>query len=156
MNEKGSRSAKGTSNREFFISRAFNGPRKLVSKAWTEPERLKHRWGPKGFTMLSCNVDLRPDGLFHYGMRSPDGQVLWGKFVYREIAKPKRLVFIVSFSDEKGPHNSARLGTSLASGSCEYTDVAEHRGKTTVTITGASYGATELERKTFESGFESI
>ena len=27
---------------------------------------------------------------------------MWGKFVYREIVPPERLVFINSFSDEKG------------------------------------------------------
>ena len=40
--------------------------------------------------------------MFHYGMRGPDGSEMWGKFVYREIAPPERLVFIVSFSDENG------------------------------------------------------
>lgn len=102
MAEKKNSSVTESAENEFVITRTFDAPRDLVWKAHTEPERLKQWWGPKGFTMLSCKVDLRPGGLFHYGMRSPDGQVMWGKFIYREIVKPERLVFIVSFSDEKG------------------------------------------------------
>ena len=36
------------------------------------------------------------------GLRSPDGNEMWGKFVYREIAAPERLVFVSSFSDADG------------------------------------------------------
>ena len=47
-------------------------------------------------------MDLRVGGTYHYGMKAPDGTPMWGKFVYREIVPPERLVFINSFSDEKG------------------------------------------------------
>ena len=86
----------------FVISRMFDAPRDLVWKAYTEADRLKKWWGPKGFTMLQCEIDLRPGGIFHYGMRAPDGSVMWGKWIFREIVVPKRLVVIVAFSDEAG------------------------------------------------------
>jgi uncharacterized protein YndB with AHSA1/START domain len=35
-------------------------------------------------------------------MRAPDGSDMWGKFIYREIVAPERLVFIVSFTDKDG------------------------------------------------------
>ena len=35
----------------------------------------------------------------HYGMRTPDGNEMWGKWIYREIVKPERLVVVASFSD---------------------------------------------------------
>jgi uncharacterized protein YndB with AHSA1/START domain len=54
------------------------------------------------FEIVSTKVDLRPGGVFHYHLRSPDGQDMWGKFIYREIVPQKRLVFVVSFSDEAG------------------------------------------------------
>src|SRR5688572_11005598 len=87
---------------EFVISRLFDAPLDLVWKAHTEVERLQEWWGPKGFTMLSAKLDLRPGGMFHYGMRAPDGSEMWGKFVYREITAPKRIVFLESFSDAQG------------------------------------------------------
>jgi uncharacterized protein YndB with AHSA1/START domain len=92
----------GQTDKPFVISRDFDAPRDLVWKSWTEPERLKHWWGPKGFVVHTCKVDLRPGGRFHYGMSAPDGSDMWGRFVYREIDPPRRLVFITSFSDPDG------------------------------------------------------
>ena len=86
----------------FEISRVFDAPRDKVWKAWTETDRLKQWWGPAGFKVHTCKVDLRPGGSFLYGMTAPDGTDMWGRFVYREIKAPHRLVFITSFSDAKG------------------------------------------------------
>lgn len=88
--------------RELVITRVFDAPRSIVFKAWTEPERMKRWWGPKGFTLPFCKVDLRPGGVCHYCMRSPEGRDYWGKDVYREIVEPERLVLTDVFSDEKG------------------------------------------------------
>ena len=57
--------------------RVFDAPRDLVWKAFTESERLMQWWGPKGFTMLVAKLDLRPGGVFHYSMRSPDGRAMY-------------------------------------------------------------------------------
>ena len=70
----------------FIISRVFDAPRDVVWKAHTECAHLKHWWGPKGFAMTHCEIDLRPGGFFHYGLMSPDGQAIWGKFLFREVA----------------------------------------------------------------------
>jgi uncharacterized protein YndB with AHSA1/START domain len=51
--------------------------------------------------MRVATLDLRPGGVFHYGLRSPNGHDMWGKFVYREIVAPERIVFVVSFADER-------------------------------------------------------
>ena len=58
---------------DFVISRVFDAPRDLVWKCFTEPERMKHWWGPKGFTVIASKMDLRPGGTYHYGMKAPDG-----------------------------------------------------------------------------------
>lgn len=48
-------------------------------------------------------MDLRPGGIFHYGLTAPDGKTtMWGRFVYREVVEPSRLIFVVSFSDANG------------------------------------------------------
>ena len=86
----------------FVISRVLDAPRERVWQSWTEAERLKHWWGPKGFKVTHCKVDLRPGGLMHYCLRMPDGKDMWGRFVYREIVKPERLVWVNSFSDKDG------------------------------------------------------
>ncbi|MBI2752000.1 MAG: SRPBCC domain-containing protein [Betaproteobacteria bacterium] len=140
----------------FAISRVFDAPRDLVWKAWTEPERLKYWWGPKGFKIISCTVDLRPGGVFHYGMRTPEGQEMWGKFIYREIVRPERLVFVVSFSDEKlgvarHPWNPSWPLEMLS------TVTFEAQGaRTKITVQWVPHNATEIERKTFDEGRPSM
>src|ERR687889_2653918 len=84
------------------MTRVFAAPRELVFKAWTEPERLKRWWGPRGFTTPFCAVDLREGGIFLYCMRSPEGRDFWGKGVFREIVVPERLVLVMSFADAEG------------------------------------------------------
>jgi uncharacterized protein YndB with AHSA1/START domain len=53
----------------FVTSRVFDAPRERVWQAWTDPEHLKHWWGPKDFKVHTCKVDLRPGGIFHYWAR---------------------------------------------------------------------------------------
>jgi uncharacterized protein YndB with AHSA1/START domain len=87
---------------DLAVTRVFDAPRELVFKAWTEPERLKRWWGPKGFTTPFCAVDLREGGVFLYCMRSPEGRDFWGRGVFREIVVPERIVFAMSFADAGG------------------------------------------------------
>ena len=84
---------------EFVISRVLDAPRDLVWKCFTDPEHMKHWWGPKGVKVLASKMDLRPGGTYHYGMQVPDGPMMWGKFVYREIVPPERLVATELFDD---------------------------------------------------------
>jgi len=84
----------------FVISRTSKAPLERVWKAWTEPEPMAQWWGPKGFKAAIKTLDLRPGGIFHYLLSSPQGQEMWGRFVYREVVPEERLAFISSFSDE--------------------------------------------------------
>jgi len=86
---------------DFTMSRVFDAPRDLLWRCFTDPERMQHWWGPKGFTVIASKMDLRVGGTYHYGMKAPNGSTMWGLFTYREIVPRQRLVFINSFSDEK-------------------------------------------------------
>ena len=140
----------------FEITRVFDAPRDKVWKAWTEAERLKQWWGPRGFKVHTCKVDLRPGGVFLYGMKAPDGSDMWGKFVYRQIEAPKRLEFIVSFSDPQGgvTRHPSSPGWPLEILSVVSFD--EQGGKTKVTVQWTPHNATDEERKTFEEGRDSM
>lgn len=94
--------AKSIQESELLITRVFNAPRGLMWKAWTEPERFKRWWGPKGFTIPFCKIDFRVGGAYHYCMRSPEGKDYWATGVFREIVEPERIVCTDCFSDEKG------------------------------------------------------
>jgi uncharacterized protein YndB with AHSA1/START domain len=145
-----------TSSDEFVITRVFDAPRDLVWKAWTEPARLRHWWGPKGFKVHHCRVDLRPGGLFHYGMKASDGSDMWGRFVYREIVAPEKLVFIVSFSDKDGgiSRHPSSPGWPLEMLSTVLFE--EQGGKTRITVKWSPHSANEAERKIFRDGKPSM
>ena len=87
---------------ELVITRVFDAPRELVFKAWTEPEHFVRWWGPKGYTTPFCSIDLRPGGVMHHCMRSPEGREVWTKGVFREIVVPERIVLTDSFADAEG------------------------------------------------------
>jgi uncharacterized protein YndB with AHSA1/START domain len=144
------------SSEEFIISRVFDAPRDRVWKAWTEAEQLKQWWGPKGFTVHTCKLDLRPGGTFLYGMRAPDGTDMWGKFVYREIVKPERLTFIVSFSDPQGGVTRHPWSPDWPLQTMSTVLFAEHGGKTTVTVQWKPHQASDAERKVFREGKPSM
>ncbi len=69
---------------------------------FTQAEHLKEWWGPKGVVIRHAHIEAKPGGRFHYGMEMPHGEMFWGLFVFREVAKPQRLLFESSFSDEAG------------------------------------------------------
>jgi uncharacterized protein YndB with AHSA1/START domain len=146
-----------TSGDEFVIARVFDASRDTVFAAFTEPERMKHWWGPKGFTVVKSEMDLRPGGIYHYGLKGPDGTIMWGKFVYREIARPERLVLVDSFSDEAGNLTRHPMSPTwpLEMLSTFHFDEAGP-GKTKLTIKWSPLNASEEERKTFSGAHASM
>lgn len=138
-------------DREFVISRVFGAPRDLVFKAWTEPDRLARWWGPKGFTLLSCTLALRPGGLFHYGMRSPTGAEMWGRWAFREVVPPERLVFVASFSDPAGGVVRAPFSADWPLEVLSTLTLTEHAGQTTLTMRGVPADAGPAEQAAFDA-----
>jgi uncharacterized protein YndB with AHSA1/START domain len=119
------------------ITRVFDAPRSLVFKAWTDPEHFVRWWGPKGFTVPFCKIDLRPGGVMHFCMRSPEGRDFWNKGVFREVVEPSLLVSTDFFSDEEGNLvQPAHYGMSPDWPSATLVTVtfAEHDGKTKLTL----------------------
>src|SRR3989304_7293834 len=89
-------------NKELTITRVFDASRKLVWKAWTDPEMFKKWWGPKGFTAPVSKIDLRVGGRYLHCMRAPDGKEYWSTGTYQEIVPMEKMVVSDSFADEKG------------------------------------------------------
>ncbi|MEP7169334.1 MAG: SRPBCC family protein [Bacteroidota bacterium] len=81
-------------NRELSITRLINAPRELVWKMWTEPEHIKHWWGPNGFTNTIFKMDVKPGGEWEFIMHGPDGTDYKNKHIYKEVVKPERLVLM--------------------------------------------------------------
>ena len=116
------------------LTRVFEAPRERVFACWTRAEHLQHWFGPKGFTIHSCESDARPGGVFKLCMRAPDGKDYWVRGEYREVAAPGHLVISCALDDEKGVE---RLH--------EVIDVTftESRGRTTVAVNAVARGPSD-------------
>jgi uncharacterized protein YndB with AHSA1/START domain len=140
----------------FTTSRTFDAPRKTLWEAWTDREKLMQWFGPKGFTMAQAKLDFRPGGTFHYCLRSPDGKEMWGKFVYREIVAPERIVLINSFSDEKGGLTRHPMSPKWPLEMLSTTTLAEAGGRTTMTIEWMPWNATAEENQVVDGAREGM
>jgi uncharacterized protein YndB with AHSA1/START domain len=80
-------------DRALRLTRSFHAPREAVFRAFTERERFVQWWGPRGYTVPQCEMDVRPGGAWRTVMRSSEGTVHVVGGTYREVRAPERLVF---------------------------------------------------------------
>lgn len=133
----------------FTLCRTLNAPRERVFRAWTELDQLRPWWGPKGFPLADCSLDLRPGGAFHYQLKSAGGNEMWGKWVYREVAPPERLVLVSSFSDPQGRTARAPFSDDWPLETLTTFTFAEDGDRTIFTLAASPMNATDAERKAF-------
>lgn len=136
-------------NPEFTVTRVFNASREAVWKAHSELDCLSKWWGPQGLEWIGGTLDFRPGGVFHYGMRTPNGQEMWGKFTYREIAAPERIVFVNSFSDRDGNTVRAPFAEDFPLEILNVLTLTESDGRTTLALRGSPLNATPAEKKRY-------
>jgi len=122
MKNTGTLKVETRGDREIVMTRVFDAPRELVFKALTTPELLKRWFGPHGWTLTECEVDLRVGGAWRFLSKGPDGRTMGMRGVYREIVPPERIQYTESF-DEWAEQGSALITTTLA----------ERDGRTTLT-----------------------
>ena len=97
--------------------------------------------------------------MFHYAMAFQPGHDIYGRFIYREIVAPERLVFINSFSDAEGGITRAPFPQLEGKWPLEVLNtmtLTEQGGKTTISLRGGPINATEEERKIFASMADSM
>ena len=140
----------------FVITREFAAPRELVWKAWTESERLQQWFGPKDFTGTTVKLDLRPGGTLHSWLHSPDGKEMWGKWIFRDVIAPERLVWVHSFSDKDGGITRHPLSPTWPLELLTVTTFAERGDKTVLTLKWTPLNATDEEIKTFNNAHQGL
>lgn len=91
-------------DREIVMTRVFAAPRRLVFDAFTRPE-LVRQWllGPPGWSMPTCEIDLRVGGSYRYLWRHTSGDEMGMGGVYREIVAPERIVATERFDQSWYP-----------------------------------------------------
>jgi uncharacterized protein YndB with AHSA1/START domain len=111
---------------ELAITRVLDAPRALVFEAWTEPERIVQWFGPGGFTVASCEMNVRPGGAFRIRMRSPQGTDHSVQGVYRDVVAPERLVFSWAWENAEGKLGHETLVTLTFAEQGERTKLTLH------------------------------
>ena len=128
------------SDREIMMTRVFDAPRQLVYDAFSKPELLKQWFGPRGHSLVVCEVDHRVGGGFRFVLRGPNGKEMGMRGAYRELVPPDRSVHMESFDDFPG---EAMVTTVFV----------EQDGKTTMTATVLS-PSKEVRDIVLKSGME--
>ena len=134
-------------DREIVMTRVFDAPRHLVFDAWTKPELLARWFGPRGWTVPVCEIDLRPGGTYRFVLRGPDGSEIGMRGVYREIVRPDRLVCTEAYD------GFSEVGWRPEDESVVTTVLTEDDGKTTWTAT-VVYPSKEVRDAVIQSGME--
>ena len=132
------------SDREIAMTRAFDAPRSMVFDAFTKPELIKRWLGVRaGWSMPVCEVDLRVGGKYRYVWRGPDKADMGMGGVFREIARPERIVCTEKFDESWYPGDAVDTTTFVEKG-----------GKTSVTTT-VLYASKEARDGVLKSPMES-
>jgi uncharacterized protein YndB with AHSA1/START domain len=106
---------------EVVVTRQFDAPRGMVFDALTKPDLLRRWYGPEGWSLDVCDIDLEVGGTWRIVLRRPDGKAIGQKGVYQEIVRPERIVHTESWEDWDP-------GETLVT-----VTLIEHAGKTTLT-----------------------
>jgi uncharacterized protein YndB with AHSA1/START domain len=128
------------SDHEIVMTRVFDAPRDMVFDAFSKPELLKRWFGPRGWSLSTCEVDLRVGGGFRFMLHGPNGEEMGMRGIYKEIVRPERSVHMESFDDYPGESQVTA-------------EFVEKDGKTTMTAT-VLYPSKEVRDIVIQTGME--
>ena len=74
---------------ETVLTRAFAAPRAAVFAALTEPASIRQWLGATGFTLASCDIDLRVGGRVRYVFARANGRKIEVRGEYEAIDPPR-------------------------------------------------------------------
>jgi uncharacterized protein YndB with AHSA1/START domain len=120
---------------DLVLEREIDVPVELVWEAWTTPESIKHWFVPKPWTIVSCEIDLRPGGIFSTVMRSPEGDEFPNLGCYLEVVPMRRMIFtdtlLPGFRPSPKPFFTAALLLEPQGSRTRYTAIALHGNEET-------------------------
>ena len=90
------------SERELAVTRAVNGPARLVFEAWAKPELLQRWWAPRSFGvfLISYEADVRTGGAYRLVMghsSSEQPMAFFGRYI--DVTPHSRIIWT---NDEGG------------------------------------------------------
>ncbi len=123
-----------TESQPLIIKRIFDAPRELVYAAWTQNEHMKVWSCPESFVIAFGDLDVRPGGKWHAGMKGPDGIELKLGGEYLEVIPNEHLKYTHAWEEADGTPGTQMLVT------VDFDDVD---GKTEMTFTQTGFDSIE-------------
>lgn len=80
-------------NNEIVTTRVFPATCQQLYEAFSDPQRLRQWWGPKGFTNTFKAFEFQPGGTWSFTMHAPGGAEYHNESRFTEIVEPERIVF---------------------------------------------------------------
>jgi uncharacterized protein YndB with AHSA1/START domain len=87
---------------ELVITRLFDVPRERLFTAMTDPALIPQWWGPRRYTTIVDEMEVRPGGVWRFINRAADGAEFAFHGVYHAIKAPERVVQTFEFEGVPG------------------------------------------------------
>lgn len=116
---------------DLMVERVIDVPPRLVWRAWTEPDQLMPWFSPKPWTVVRCEIDLRPGGIFTTTMCSPDGDEYPNVGCILEVVPERRLVttdtMLPDFRPSENPFMTSIVMIDPRGAGAHYRWIARHK-----------------------------
>jgi len=99
---------------DLVIERLVEVPRLSLWDAWTKAEHLKQWFAPAPWSVVDCEIELYPGGLFRTVLRSPEGSETPNVGCYLQILAGQRLVWTTALLPRFRPTANASLPITAA------------------------------------------
>lgn len=146
---------KNIQDTEFTHVHEFDAPRQLVFDAFSTAEAMNEWWGPVQYKNTVIKHDFRPGGIFHFEMNE-NGNISYGRMLFKAIESPELLEFTTAFADENGKVVKPPFGFDFPYEVLYRLVFTEKNGKTTIHLTGKPWKATEEEIAGYHSIFDGM
>ena len=88
---------------DLMLERIIDISPELAWKAWTDPKQVPKWFTPAPWKTTDCSIDLRPGGIFHTVMLSPEGNTFPCDGIYLEVVENRKLVWTDALSSNFRP-----------------------------------------------------
>ena len=116
---------------DLVLERIVDVSLELVWAAWTKPEHMVNWFAPLPWTTTHCEIDLRPGGILHFIMRSPEGKDFPNTGCILEVVPNQRLVWtdalLPGYRPSEKPFFTAVIALETVGNGTRYTATAIHR-----------------------------
>lgn len=97
------RSSDKKAEQKLVMSHVFDVEREEVWRAYTDAKQITQWWAPKGAALVACESDVRVGGQWRFVLYGGDGQQYTLSGIFREVEKPRRLVYTDGFGEATTP-----------------------------------------------------